>query len=79
MPATAAYDLGGVVWEGVVCCLGVWVVGWVVPWCGGVPLAAAGAGVLSVVAGDDGWTGAVGFAASGLAIDGGNVVTGVGW
>ena len=67
------------VWEGVGCCLGVWLVGWVVPWYGGVPLAAAGAGVLSVGAGEDGWTGAVGVATSGLAIDGGNVVTGVGW
>ena len=75
----AAYDLDGVVWEGVGCCLGVWLVGWVVPWCGGVPLAAAGAGVLSVGMGDDVWTGAVGVATSALAIDGGNVVTGVGW
>ena len=38
-----------------------------VPWFGGVPLAAAGAGVLSVVAGGDGWTGAVGVATFGLA------------
>ena len=53
--------------------------GWVVPWCGGDPLAAVGAGVLSVGAGDDGWTGTVGVATSGLAIGGGNVVTGVGW
>ena len=79
MPATAAYDLDGVVWEGVVCCFGVWEVGWVVPWFGGVPLAAAGAGVLSVVAGGDGWTGAVGVATFGLARYGGDVFTGVGW
>ena len=53
-----------------------------VPWFGGVPLAAAGAGVLSVVAGEDGWTGAVGvatFATFGLARYGGDVLTGVGW
>ncbi len=51
-------------------------VGWVVPWFGGVPLAAAGAGVLSVVAGEDGWTGVVTF---GFARYGGNVLTSVGW
>ena len=55
------------------------VVGWVVPWFGGVPLAAAGAGVLSVVAGGDGWTGAVGVATFGLARYGGDMFTGVGW